>query len=165
MDADVRADRFEQPRHEIDLHVMLSNGSHQVQHLLVPVAREGDDHAIHIFTTDDLADVFRGSQHRQISEVAALGLGVGVDEPEEVDPVLRMLEEFATDQLPDLPRADDQRVLDVGRLPPCERPGRGSSRHDEHQSEEPERRELRLVRARKADEPRGGVEDPDADRD
>ena len=63
VDADVRADCLEQPGHEVDVHVMLSNATHQVQHLLVPVTREGHDHAIHTFTTDDLADVFRGSQN------------------------------------------------------------------------------------------------------
>ena len=73
-----------------------------------------------------------------------------------------MLKELATDQLPDLSRADDQRILDVRRLPPCEGPGRRSRRHDEEKSKEPKRCELRLVRVRETDEPRGGVEEPDA---
>src|SRR5437016_2481915 len=73
-----------------------------------------------------------------------------------------MLKELATDQLPDLSRADDQRILDVRRLPPCEGPGCRSRRHDEEKSKEPKRCELRLVRVRETDEPRGGVEEPDA---
>ncbi len=46
-------------------------------------------------------------------EVDRALLGLGIDEADEVDPVLRMLEELAADQLADVPGADDDRVLEV----------------------------------------------------
>ena len=44
-------------------------------------------------------------------------LGRGVDESHEIDPVLRVLEKLTCDQLPDVSRTDDDRVLEVGDFP------------------------------------------------
>ena len=47
----------------------------------------------------------------EVAEVGAQLLRLGVDEADEVDAVLRMLEQLAGDQLADVPGADDRRVF------------------------------------------------------
>ena len=109
---------------------------------------------------DDLADLLRRPENGHVPEVAALFPGLGIDEADEVDAVLGMLEELATDQLTDLAGSDDDRILDVRRLATRECPGSRSRRGDGDESEEPERRQLCLVGSRQTDEPRGRVEEP-----
>ena len=58
------------------------------------------------------------AEDRQVlGKVGAPSLRVAVDEADDVDAVLRMLDELAGDQLADLAGADDQRVLLVGLSP------------------------------------------------
>ena len=109
---------------------------------------------------DELGDLLRRPENGQVSEVTALLPRVGIDEADEVDVVLGMLEEFATDQLADLAGPDDHRVLDVRRLPASECPGSRPRCGDRNEGEEPERRQLCLVGSRQTDEPRGRVEEP-----
>ena len=71
---------------------------------------------------DDLGYLLWRPENGDISEVATLRPGLGVDEADEVDAVLGMLEELPTDQLAYFPGADDHCVLDVCRTPARKRP-------------------------------------------
>ena len=76
-----------------------------------------------------------------------------------------MLEQLPPDQLPDVPGADDHGVLDVPGMASHERP-RGRPRADyAEQRQQPERRQLPLVRSRETDEPGRRVKRQHADRD
>ena len=52
----------------------------------------------------------------EIAQVWASLFRATVDEPDQVDPVLRMLKKLSADQLPDVAGADDERTLTVRRL-------------------------------------------------
>ena len=93
------------------------------------------------------------------------GTRVLVDEADEVDAVLRVLEELARGELADLPRADDQGVLQVQRAPPSERTRGAAKCHDEDRREEPERYEAGNVRVSDSHEPGRDEVEPRAERD
>ena len=108
VDPDLRADGLEEPRHQVDLHVVLSNRADELEHLLVAVPRESHDHTIDLVAPDDLADLVRRSEDAHIPQIAARLPWAGIDEADQVDPVLRMLDQLATDELANLTRADDR---------------------------------------------------------
>ena len=162
VDPDLRADGLEEPRHQVDLHVVLSNRADELEHLLVAVPRESHDHTIDLVAPDDLADLVRRSEDAHIPQIAARLPWAGIDEADQVDPVFRMLEQLATDELANLTRADDERVLDVGRLPACESPCNRAPSDYSEECEGPEGRKLGLARASETEDPRRRVEEPDA---
>src|SRR5215211_5921401 len=88
-----------------------------------------------------------------------------VDEPDEVDPVLRVLKKLATDELPDIARADDDGVLDVGRSPPANGSGGRATAAYRHDGGEPEEAEPPDVWMRSGRHPREDEEEPRPDRD
>ena len=75
-------------------------------------------------TLDDLDDLIRLAEESHIRQVAAHLFRGRIDEAEEIDPVFRMLHELAPDQLPDVARADDDGVLNVGAMTARECPSR-----------------------------------------
>ena len=113
VDAHVRAEHVEEPRHDVDLHVELVEAPDQLQRLVVRRLRERDDHALDVERVDELRQLVAGAEHRQLAEVVLAFARVVVDEAEHVDPVLRMLQQLASHHLPDVARADDERVLEV----------------------------------------------------
>ena len=60
-----------------------------------------------------LAEIVREPEHAMCSRSPRRSLGGRVDEADEIEPVLRVLEELAGDELADIARTDDQRVLEV----------------------------------------------------
>ena len=76
-----------------------------------------------------------------------------------------MLEELARDLLPDVARADDQRVLDVGIGAATQRARHESCEHDEDDREEPEEAELREARGRDSGHVDEREQHPGADRE
>ena len=88
-----------------------------------------------------------------------------VDEADEVDPVLRMLEELPGDELPDLARAEDDRVLQVRDPVPAEGASRRAADGDQADREAPEDDQLEKCRVGEPGDPGTEVEDPGADGD
>ena len=165
MEWSARADGFEEAGNYVDLDVFLPECAHESEHLLVVVPRERDDHPVDVRAPDDLADLVRLPEQFGRLQIAAHLLRRRVDEPQQVDPVLGVVEQLAPDQLPDVTRADDHRVLDVGRIA-ARQPARDRTQSgDADERQEPERRQLRLVRMGEPDEPRGREEEPEADGD
>ena len=108
-------DQLEQPRHEIDLYGEGSQLAQQHEQLVHRLVGERDDHALDVEALDDLGEALRAAEDGQVlGQVAAPGLRLPVDESDDVEPVLRVLDQLAGDQLTDLAGAQDQRVLDVG---------------------------------------------------
>ncbi len=62
---------------------------------------------------DELRQLAHLAEHGELVEVVAALAWVLVDEADEVDAVLRMLQQLVRDALPDVPGADDDGVLDV----------------------------------------------------
>src|SRR5438094_10535148 len=65
-------------------------------------------------------------------KILAAFLGRVVHEPEEIDPILRMLDEFLRDQLTHVACADNDRVLEVADVLATVRARRGAAGGDEH---------------------------------
>src|SRR5204863_1324408 len=129
------------------------------------VVREGDHDSVDVLRPVDLDEVVDTSEHGDSTDVAPQVLRLRVGEADEIDAVLGMLEDLAGDQLPDVAGADDHGVLDVAGAATDD-----GSRHEPHRDhpddrEEPEGRELRLIRMREPDEPGRRIEKPDADGD
>ena len=66
-----------------------------------------------------------------------------VDEPDEVDPVLGVLQDLAADQLPDISRADDDGVLDVGDSRAGKTSGEHAGKGDRRNADDPEQQVTR----------------------
>ena len=142
----VRAESLEEPGHDVHLHVALSQGEDEPQHLFGQVLRERDDHPVDGVTLHDVDDLVRLAKDWNALEVAAQLLRVRIDETDEVDPVLGMVKQLPPDQLPHIAGAEDERVLDIRRVPPRERARDESGSDHADQRQEPEGRQLGLIR-------------------
>ena len=91
--------------------------------------------------------------------------GLGVDEADEIEAVLRVLEQLARHQLADVARADDDGVLEVEDAPPADRPGGAAADRDEDERRDAEERELAQLRIREAERPERQRDQPHAGRD
>ena len=98
-------------------------------------------------------------------QVGATLFRLGVDEADEVDPVLGVLQELPPDQLSDLPRADNHSVLLVRDAGAAEGSRSRAAERDQGDGERPEECELSDVGVRKTRQPRSHDENPRADRD
>ena len=106
-----------------------------------------------------------GPSSVRCSRSGATLLRLGVDEADEVDPVLGMLQELPPDQLSDLPRADNHSVLLVRDAGAAEGSRSRAAERDQGDGERPEECELSDVGVRKTRQPRSHDENPRADRD
>ena len=165
VDAHARADELEEARHDVDLDVEVFELADDVEHLLVRFVREGDDHALDVEQAHDRGQALGAAEQREMLEVVAAVLGIGVDEADEVDPVLRMVQELPGDQLPDLAGADDHGVLQIRDVAPRYGARRSASEGDESDRRRPEQHQLRRRRMGEPGEVRADGEDPRADRD
>ena len=102
MDADVRPDDLEEARDEVDLDVEVLEVADQVEHLLVRVVREGDDHALDIEDLHHLRELPETAEQGDVREARVAVLGLVVDEADEVEPVLGMLAQLLGDELADV---------------------------------------------------------------
>ena len=131
MDAGLRAEDLEQARHDVDLHVELPQLADRLEQLVVARVGERDDHALDVEQRDDLRQAVGRSDERQVLELGPSRPRVRVDEADEVDAVLRVLEELPSRELADVAGAEDDRVLKVERTAPRDRardPARRRSR-------------------------------------
>ncbi len=165
MDAGLRTDDLEQARHDVDLHVELPQLANRSQQLFVVRVGEGDDHALDVEHRDDLGETLGRPEERQVLELGPARTRMCVDEADEVDAVLRVLQELPCGELADVAGADDDRVLEVERTAPRGRAGDAARRRHEDDGEQPEEDQPRHVWAREAAEPRADEERPGAERD
>ena len=165
MDLDPRADELEEPRHDVDLDFQILHGAKQLERLLMRVVREGDDDALDIQQADDRREAARIAEHRHVLEVLSAVLRLGVDEADEIDPVLRVVEDLLREQLADVARTDDDGVLDVGLVPACKRPRPSPGDTDERDRGSPEDDELLHGRMRDVAQIRDHNDEPGADGD
>jgi hypothetical protein len=130
----------------------------------VRVVRERDHDALDCEPVDELGQVLRPAEDRQVSEVLALLAGSGVEEAEQVHAVLRVLEELPPEELSHRSGADDDRVLRKVAVPAELPADDGADRRQQQGQQHPERGELAKVRDAGGREPGGEREEPDADR-
>ncbi len=121
VDAGLRTDDLEQARHDVDLHVELSQLADRPELLLVVRVGERDDHALDVEHRDDLGQPIGRPDEGEVLELGPARPRVRVDEADEVDAVLRVLEELPRRELADVAGADDDRVLEVERTAPRDR--------------------------------------------
>ena len=96
MDRYSRIDGLEEARNDVDLNVVdlnvvLAQRMDCVKQLLVPVSRKRNDYSIDVVPADDVVQVRRLAEQLEIAQVWASLFRATVDEPDQVDPVLRML--------------------------------------------------------------------------
>ena len=118
---DGRAHRLEQTRNEVDLDVEVAHRVDELELAAVRLVRERDDDALHVVAIDDRADLVGGPEHGDPGQIAAHRLRIVVDEADEAQPELRMLGDLPPEELADVARSDDERVLQEPRAPPCDR--------------------------------------------
>src|SRR4051794_15741215 len=112
MDAHVRAHQVEQAWYDIELDVEVVELACRGEEVGRALVAGGDDDALDPKRLDDLAQpVGRPEDGEVLGQVVAPHLGAAVDEADDVEAVLRMLEELAGDQLADVAGAEDERVL------------------------------------------------------
>ena len=104
----------------------------------------------------------RRAEEGQVLEIDARLAGLGVDEADEIEAVLRVLEQLARDELADVAGADDDGVLEVEDAPPADRPGGAAADRDEDERRDAEERELAQLRIREAERPERQRDQPDA---
>ncbi len=91
----------------------LAQRPHDAQHVRRRLLRERDDDALDVEQRDELREASGVPRTLQVLELGAALLRLRVDEADEVDAVLRVLEDLAAEQLADVTGADDDAVLDV----------------------------------------------------
>ncbi len=164
MDPDHRPDGLEESRHEVDVDVEPTECPDEIEKLVVVIVRECDDHALDSICLDDLDNVGRRPEQRDPVEVGSHGLRVGVDEANEMDAQFGMLPELTADELTDVARSDDQRVLDVSGTSPHERTIDDAAGYEQGERGDPEDGDLRELRVA-AGQPQADDAEPGADRD
>ena len=115
MHVDTRPEQLVQARDDVDLDVEVAEGSQDLRRVGVRLAREGDDHPLDFALADNLRQLVERAQELDVAEVCAQPPRLLVDQAEQAKPVLTVLTDLARDELADLARPDDDRVLDVGR--------------------------------------------------
>ena len=116
MDADLRADDVEQPGHDVDLDVECPERADERERRLVRSSENATTTRSTSNIAHDVGEPVGRPEKRHVRELRAHLARVVVDETDDVDPVLGVLEELSRDELPDVTRAHDDRVLDVERL-------------------------------------------------
>ena len=160
-----RADRLEQPGDEVDVDRARLEAVNDLEQVLVPVVRVGDDHAVDTELVDERRQVVDAAEQTEVADVAAPHPGLGVYEADELDSVLRVLLDLAGDQLADVAGTDHDRVLYEERAPARDRPADGTGSDDERDRHDPEGDHARRVLRGGVREPDHTREDPHPDRD
>ena len=159
----VRTERLEEAGDDVDLDTPLVEVTDDLERLSVRSLGEGDDDAVDIENGNDLRQLRRSSEDTEVLEPVDSLPRVLVHEADDVHPVLRMLKELLGDTLSDVPRADDERVQDVGVASPAQRTRDRAADRDESDREHPEERELRKARVCEIEDVREREEEPRAD--
>ena len=159
------ADDVEEARDDVDLEVEVAERADHVDCLLVRRVREGDHDTVDAEDANHVLDRAQRAEDGEIFEALVRLLRHVVDKPDDIDAVLRMLQELARDRLADVACSDDDRVLDVLEAPAADRACEGASRDYEHDREQPEDEQLMQVERRHVSHGRADKEDPGADCD
>ena len=147
---DARADDLEQPRHDVDLDVELAQRPKQLERLLVDSVREGDDHPLDVEQRDELRELV-GPPSSATCSTSASRLRLLVDEADQVDAVLRVLQDLAREHWPTSPAPTMTHVLDVREAAPAHVRGRPSGPMVTKTIANAHRHRLRQVGVRDAD--------------
>ena len=113
----------------------------------------------------ELGKVVGRAEQLELTRPVGGRVGAAVDEADDVEAVFRVLADLAVEELRHVPRADDDHVLDVGRVTSADDAGGRSEERDEHDRCQPEDDEPRHRRVRQAGEMRDREEGPGSDRD
>jgi len=117
MDLGARADEVEEARNDVDLNLEIPDRPDELEQPPERILRERDDHPLDVELADDAVELRSRPEDRQlVAEIRVTLLRTVVDEAEELDAVLGMLLDPPRDELPDLARADNYRVLRIGGL-------------------------------------------------
>ena len=165
VDSDARPDQLESTRHDVDLYVLRSQAPHDREDALVVVLRKCDDDALDVELTDELRETLEWSEHRQVLEARTAIAWRVVHEADQVDSVLRVMEELPGNELADVAGADDDRVLEVHQPLSDARPHGGAADDQQRDRNQPEDDHAAGRRSRKTEEPRDGDERPRSGRD
>jgi len=150
---DLLPERLVEARHDVDLNVQLAEEPNRLEGLVVSIVREREDHPVDASFAYEARQVVGASEDLQLLQIAPLVLRPRVDEPDQPHAVFGMLEELSADHLADRSCADDDGVLDIGREPTGEGTRAASRQRHRHDREQPERRELLLIRVSEAGHP------------
>ena len=130
--------RLEEAGDEVDLNVQVAQPMDEPELELVTVVRERDHDPLDVVLAHELGDLVRGAEDGNAVEVGAHALRVGIDEADEPDAELGVLPQLASDELTDVARPDDQRVLHVPGAAPRERACGGPRQGDRDTGGRPE---------------------------
>jgi len=86
----------------------------------------------------EILQVGEPAQDIHVLDIGAPPAGIRVDEPHHVEPVFLVVDQLSCDELTDVPRADDDRVLDVREAPSGESSGGNACAGDEQDRKGPE---------------------------
>src|ERR1700730_6470108 len=114
---------------------------------------------------DELLEVRRGAQDRQVPESLGEVLRLIVDESNELDAVLGMLEELARHAVAHVPPAHHDRVLAVAAIAPAKRARGRPAGSDQNGGSTPERCKFPDVRIGYTRQGQGEEQDPREQRD
>ena len=150
---DLRANDLEEPRDDVDLDVEVAERAHQCD----PLDLRRSEKAITTRSTSSRLTSGTtsavGPSNGTVREVVTPRARMVVDEADDVDAVLGMLAQLARDELTDVARADDDRVLDVHDAAPGGGPRDGAADDDQEDREDPEPGELLEGRGGHAGDP------------
>ena len=133
------ADDLEQTWHDVDLDAAVGAGAHDAQEVVVAGARERDDDAVDLLTRDDRVQVVQSADHRHIGYATAVATRLPVvQEPDELDAVLRVRVDLGRQRVADLPCADDEHPLLERRPGPHCGSAEPAQRRNEQDRDEPE---------------------------
>jgi hypothetical protein len=139
---DAGAYDLEEPGHDVDLHAHEVERPDDPEQLLVGPARERDDHALDVEQADEVGQVPGHPEHRHVLQPRLPFARGVVDEADEVQAVLRMLEQLPRKGLADVARADDHGVLQVLDPRPAVGTAGCAGARDAGDREDPEEEEL-----------------------
>ena len=101
---DAPVDLLEQARHERDAHAELLAAADEPQQHLVRRRREGDDHLLDVVVGDHLLEVPARAEHRHRDRAVERVQRLLVEEPDRLEPQLRVREQPLRDQPADAAR-------------------------------------------------------------
>ena len=147
-------EHLEQPRDDVDLDVAVLELADHLEGLLVRVSRERDHDAMRGMRAHELRKVVGRADQLEVTCSVGGRAVAAVDEADDLEAVLGMLADLAVEELRHVARADDDHVLNVGRVTSADDAGGRSEERDEQNRGQPEDDEPRQRRVRQAGEMR-----------
>ncbi len=165
MHARTRPDEVEEPRHDVHDHLAVAESPHDLHRPRIGLAAEGDDDPVGIVKLHERGETVEATERLDAVDVCTLALRVGVDEAEQLEPVLGVLLDLPGNELSDVTAADHDHTLVVARQPTSEPTCNRTTEGDQRDCQKPIHREaLHLGRREPRDHGRRRHE-PRAERD